>query len=127
MIVSHDHDEQTIIAQCTPRGNGAIALLRISGIDAISIADFMTVLKSGQKLTAVNSHTVHLGFIINAQGNHIDQVMFTCMHGPQTFTGQNTVEITCHNNPFIIEAIIQRAIEVAPELLKKENFLGVQF
>ena len=108
MITSHDTD--TIIALCTPHGSGAVALLRLSGNNSIEIADAISKLASNKKLTDLPSHTIHYGWIIDKHGTHIDQVLFLLMHAPNTFTGQNTVEITCHNNPFIIEAIIQRAI-----------------
>jgi tRNA modification GTPase len=115
-------DDQTIIAQCTPKGSGAIALLRISGINAVSIADAMSSLMSGVKLSSLPSHTVHLGYVLNAQGKHIDQVMFTLMLAPKTFTGQDTVEITSHNNPFIIEAILHRAIECGARIACEGEF-----
>lgn len=100
----------TIIAQCTPHGTGAIALLRLSGPDAFIIADKCASLASGKKIVHVSSHTIHLGIICDEKQT-IDQVMFLVMHAPKTFTGENTVEISCHNNPFIIEAIIAQAIK----------------
>ncbi|MGC2310342.1 MAG: tRNA uridine-5-carboxymethylaminomethyl(34) synthesis GTPase MnmE [Candidatus Babeliaceae bacterium] len=103
-------DEQTIIALCTPRGNGALALLRLTGNNAWVIAQSISKLPGNKLLGEQQSHTVHYGWIIDRDHQPIDQVMFIMMRGPKTFTGQDTVEITCHNNPFIIEAIIERAI-----------------
>ena len=103
-------DDQTIIAQCTPTGSGALALLRLSGTQALAIADACAQLPAGKKITQVPSHTVHYGMIKNSQDTLIDQVLFIVMHGPKTFTGQDTVEITCHNNQFIIQAIIEQAL-----------------
>src|SRR5579871_2572973 len=108
MLFSHDH--QTIVAQCTPTGSGAIALLRISGTDAIEIVSQIAVLPSKQKLTDLPSHTIHFGSVVDQNNELIDQVMFMVMHAPKTFTGQNTIEITCHNNPFIIQSIIDQII-----------------
>jgi len=108
MLYSHDH--QTIVAQCTPTGSGAIALLRISGTDAIEIVSQIAVLPSKQKLTDLPSHTIHFGSVVDQNNELIDQVMFMVMHAPKTFTGQNTIEITCHNNPFIIQSIIDQII-----------------
>jgi tRNA modification GTPase len=113
--------EQTIIAQCTPRGAGAIALLRLSGHDALTIAARMSKLYTGT-LDTVPSHTVHVGHVCNEQGQPIDQVMFLVMHAPKTFTGEHVVEITCHNNPFIIEAIIARAIAVGARMAREGEF-----
>lgn len=119
MLLSHD--EQTIIAQCTPRGSGAIALLRICGINAIEIADRISNLASGKKLKDLPSHTIHYGSIVN-QSSVADNVLFLLMRGPKTFTGQDTVEITCHNNQFIIEEIIALAIRAGARLAQEGEF-----
>lgn len=116
------HDDETIIAQCTPRGNGALALLRVSGITAIEIITTMSKLASNNKLTTLPSHTIHYGWIINQNGTHIDQVMISLMKAPKTFTGQDTVEIMCHNNPFIINQIIQVAIHYGARLATAGEF-----
>lgn len=118
----HLQEEQTIIAQCTPSGNGALALLRLSGADALRVADAMAQLSSGKKLVDVPSHTVHHGTLVDAQATSIDEVMFIVMHAPRTFTGQTTVEITCHNNPFIIESIITQAIIQGARLAQPGEF-----
>lgn len=102
-------DRTTIIAQASGRGPGAIALVRLSGPDAITIADAMAHIVPSKKLADQPSHTIHYGYVVNHDGSHIDQVLFLVMRAPRTFTGQDTVEITCHNNQFIIESIIQRA------------------
>lgn len=99
-------DDQSIIAQCTPKGSGALALLRISGADAIQVANGLSKLSSGKKISEVSSHTIHFGWVVGLDGSLIDQVLFLVTHGPRTFTGQDTVEITCHNNPFIVSNII---------------------
>lgn len=119
MLLSHD--EQTIIAQCTPRGSGAIALLRICGINSIEIADRISNLASGKKLKDLPSHTIHYGSIVN-QSSVADNVLFLLMRGPKTFTGQDTVEITCHNNQFIIEEIIALAIRAGARLAQEGEF-----
>ncbi len=100
----------TIIAQCTPTGSGALALLRISGPQAVPISAACTQLSSKQSLTQAASHTIHHGWIIDKQHQKIDEVLFFVMHAPRTFTGEHVVEISCHNNPFLIEAIIARII-----------------
>lgn len=103
-------DTQAIVALCTPRGSGAIALIRISGSNAIAVADSIARLSSGALLAACASHTIHHGLVTDALGKRIDEVLFLLMKAPKTFTGQDCVEITCHNNQFVIEAIINRAI-----------------
>lgn len=116
------HDDQTIIALASPRGSGAIALLRMSGAQCLAIGAQITRLISKKTIAEVPSHTVHLGTILDNQSAAIDQVMIIVMHGPQTFTGQDTIEITCHNNPFLIEAITQRAIECGARLAQEGEF-----
>ena len=70
------HDEETIIAQCSPSGSGAIALHRLSGIDAVAIATRISTLASGKNLTQLPSHTIHYGRVIDQTQKHISQVMF---------------------------------------------------
>lgn len=103
-------DQETIVALATPRGNGAIGLIRLSGINAIAIADAIAQLSSGKKLSELATHTINHGFVINSKREKVDEVLFLLMKAPRTFTGQDTIEISCHNNPFIIENIIQAAI-----------------
>lgn len=116
------HDEQTIVALCTPKGNGAIALLRVSGKTAVETISKISKLASGKSLAEQQTHTIHYGFVLDADRKPIDQVMFILMHAPRTFTGQDTVEITCHNNPFIIEAIIAQAITAGARLAQEGEF-----
>lgn len=108
MLIAED---ETIVALSTPLGSGALAVIRLSGLHACAIVNAMTMLASRKLLTDVPTHTVHYGSIIAQNKQTIDNVMITVMHGPRTFTGQDTVEITAHNNQFIIEAIIQESIK----------------
>jgi tRNA modification GTPase len=116
------HDDETIIAQCTPKGSGAIALLRISGIEAFALATKISKLPSRARIDQLPSHTIHFGYVVDPAGNHIDQVLFLLMRGPKTFTGQDTVEITCHNNPFIIQDIIAQAIAHGARMAQEGEF-----
>lgn len=114
-------DRDAIIALCTPLGQGAIALLRISGDDSIAVANNLALLSSGKKLVEAPSHTIHHGFVVD--GNlKLDEVLFLVMHGPRTFTGQNTIEISCHNNQFIIEQLIACAVKQGARHAKPGEF-----
>ena len=126
-------DEEPIIALCTPRGSGAIAVIRISGSRASGsrtigsgvskIVDKISKLSSGKKLQELSSHTIHHGHIVNPTSSEIvDEVLFFLMNGPKTFTGQDTIEISCHNNHFIIEEIITHAISCGARLAKPGEF-----
>ncbi len=124
----HAHDDQTIIAQCTPCGAGALALIRLAGLDALTVADKISKLAStSQKITNVATHTINFGHVVGKNKAIIDQVLFLVMHGPKTFTGQDTVEITCHNNQFIIDAIIQEAIKNGARLAQAGEFTKQAF
>lgn len=116
------YDEQTIVAQCTPQGPGAIAMMRLSGVDTLDIASKMAKLPSSKSLSEQKSHTIHFGYVVDNQGQHIDQVLFLLMKAPRTFTGQNVVEITCHNNQFLVEKIIDRALQCGARLAGPGEF-----
>ncbi len=122
MATLHAKDHETIVAQCTPQGSGALALLRLSGDNSFAIAGQMCRLVSGKKITELPSHTIHYGMVIDDQGNTVDHAMFIAMRGPKTFTGQDTIEITCHNNQFLVERIINRAIECGARLADGGEF-----
>jgi tRNA modification GTPase len=99
------HD--TIVALSTPEGSGAIALVRMSGPGAWDIAQKVIVLSSGAPLSAQPSHSVHAALAVDAAtGEAIDQVMVIALRGPRTFTGEDTIEITCHNNRLIVQQLI---------------------
>lgn len=115
-------DDETIIAQCTPSGKGAIALLRLSGADVRKIVAKFATVGTNKKIEELPSGSVHYGWIIDDHKNHIDQVMLIIMDGPKTFTGENTIEITCHNNPFLIESIIAQAIKNGARVAHEGEF-----
>lgn len=116
------HNNETIIAQCTPQGNGAIALLRISGNNALLVANAISRLSQNKKLIGQATHTIHYGWIVDNQNTILDQVLFFVMHAPHTFTGDDTVEITCHNNQFIINNIINAAIAAGARIAQQGEF-----
>lgn len=113
---------ETIIAQCTPQGSGAIALLRLSGDNAFQVADKISKLPNNKIISSLPTHTIHYGWVVDQNGTHIDQVLFLLMRAPHTFTGDDTVEITCHNNPFIIQNIIQAALTAGARLAQEGEF-----
>lgn len=86
--------EKTIAAISTPVGAGGIAVIRVSGSEAVSITDKIFIGKD--RLGEVESHTVHYGFITNERGEKIDEVLVTVMRAPRTFTREDVVEISTH-------------------------------
>lgn len=96
----------TIVALATPAGAGAIAVIRLSGPEAITIASRLFHSVSGRKLVEQKTHTVHLGHI--KDGNRIiDEVLATVFKNPNSYTGEDVVEISCHGSNFIQQEIIQ--------------------
>jgi tRNA modification GTPase len=97
----------TIVALATPSGSGAIAIIRLSGDSAIAIADanFKSVTQN-KSLTAQNTHTIHLGYIVDNEKT-IDEVLVSVFKNPNSYTGENVVEISCHGSSYIQQEIIQ--------------------
>ena len=98
----------TIAAVCTAPGMGAIAVIRISGTDAIATAD---ALWRGKPLADAPSHTAHLGYITDSAGNDIDQAVATVFHAPNSYTGENTVELSCHGSTYIQQAVLNALVD----------------
>lgn len=97
---------ETIVAQCTPVGPGALAIIRVSGPDAVSAVERIAHIR-GKKFSERESHSIIYGEIHEPESNRlIDQVLFLLMRAPRTFTGEDTIEITTHNNQIIIERVI---------------------
>lgn len=96
----------TIVALASPSGAGAIAVIRISGQDALAIAHSVFQSVKGKDIRLQKSHTLHLGTIIDDL-KIIDQVLLSIFKGPNSYTGENTIEISCHGSPFIQQQIIQ--------------------
>jgi tRNA modification GTPase len=111
-----------IVALCTPQGPGTIALIRISGQGAVDLCAMFAILPSKKRLSDLPSHTVCYGDAVDAEGNIIDTVMYIVMRKPKTFTGDDTVEITCHNNQFVIQKIIHRILELGAHQAKAGEF-----
>ena len=98
--------QDTIVALASPSGAGAIAVIRISGDQAITIAASVFQSVSGKDLRKQKTHTLHLGHIIDGE-KVIDQVLVSIFKGTQSYTGENTIEISCHGSTYIQQQIIQ--------------------
>ena len=83
----------TICAISTSQGVGAIAIIRVSGDEAIAITNKIF---KGKALTKVDTHTINYGHIVDNLGNTIDEVLVSIMRAPRTFTAEDTVEINTH-------------------------------
>ncbi len=102
-LASTQHNEDTICAVSTPAGKGGIAVVRVSGRDAIQV-----VMKSwhGADLASVPTHTLHLGRITDASGETLDEVVAAVFRGPRSFTGEDVVELSCHGSMWVQRQLV---------------------
>ncbi|MBT8324679.1 MAG: tRNA uridine-5-carboxymethylaminomethyl(34) synthesis GTPase MnmE [Winogradskyella sp.] len=99
-------NNDTIIAMATPAGSGAIAVIRLSGPEAIAQVSQTFRSVSGKSLDAQRTHTVHLGHILD-EGRTLDEVLVTVFKNPNSYTGEDVIEISCHGSPYIQQELIQ--------------------
>ena len=102
MIYSAD---DTIMALATPSGAGAIAIIRMSGKDALVIADKVFRAKGKKTISEADSHTIIFGDILDGD-ELVDEVLASVFRNPKSFTGENSVEISCHGSTFIQKRIL---------------------
>ncbi|WP_291129372.1 tRNA uridine-5-carboxymethylaminomethyl(34) synthesis GTPase MnmE [Flavobacterium sp. UBA7682] len=98
--------QETIVALASPSGAGAIAVIRISGNDAITMAEQVFQSVSGKAISKQKTHTIHLGHIID-EGKVYDQVLLSIFKNPHSYTGEDVIEISCHGSTYIQQQIIQ--------------------
>mgnify|MGYP000561875847 CR=1 FL=1 len=96
----------SIVALATPSGAGAISIIRVSGQNAIEIGASVFKSIKNKNLAQQKSHTLHLGHIID-DGKTLDEVLISIFKGPNSYTGENTIEISCHGSTYIQQQIIQ--------------------
>jgi len=96
----------TIVALATASGLGAIAVIRISGNNAIEIIDEVFQTTNNKDITKAKTHTVHLGYITDNK-RILDQVLISIFRNPNSYTGEDVVEVSCHGSIFIQQQIIQ--------------------
>ncbi|MCB9082029.1 MAG: tRNA uridine-5-carboxymethylaminomethyl(34) synthesis GTPase MnmE [Lewinellaceae bacterium] len=118
MLASHDLTD-TIVALATPPGVGALGVIRLSGKDALLIGERLF---KGKPLTKVPTHTVHFGTIRTPEGTILDEVLATVFVGPRSYTGENTVEFSCHGSPYIIDELIRMFIREGARMAQPGEF-----
>jgi tRNA modification GTPase len=97
----------TIAAIATARGQAALAIIRVSGPQAVAVVDSCF---RGADLTAVPSHTVHVGYLLDPGGASIDQVVVTLFRAPRSATGEDVVEVSCHGGDFAPRLILDSIV-----------------
>lgn len=117
-LLTMDNLQDTIVALATPNGIGAIAVIRLSGLDAINIANSVW---KGKDLTKQASHTIHFGHIMDGD-LMLDEVLVSLFVAPKSYTRENVVEISCHASGYIIESIIKLFIKKGARSAKPGEF-----
>jgi len=98
-----------IAAIATPVGEGGIAVIRVSGKDAI---EKVNQAFRGKNLSKCDTHTVHYGAIIKPDGQVVDEVVATLFHSPKSYTGEETVEISCHGGVLVTQAVLETILSL---------------
>ena len=109
----------TIVAVSTPFGTGAIGVIRLSGRDSIKLSD--SVFKGKASLIGTVSHSVHYGCIMH-NGEVFDYVVAIVYKAPNSYTGEDTVEISAHGNPLILKKIVELFISLGASYAKPGEF-----
>ncbi len=112
----------TVAAISTPYGSGGISIIRISGQDAVNIADKVFKSSSGKLLCDVPSHTIHFGHILSEDKRKIDEVLVSVMRAPRTFTGEDTVEINCHGGLLVTKLVLERVLSAGAVSASRGEF-----
>ena len=115
MIVS-----DTIAAISTPPGEGAIALVRVSGANSIQIAD--KIFRGKEKPSRFASHVQHLGEIFSAEDQLIDQVVLSVHRAPASYTGEDLVEISCHGGMLVCAKVLEACLRAGARAARPGEF-----
>ena len=116
-------DFDTIAAISTPMGEGAIAIVRLSGDEAVRISDKIYKSPNGKKLADEKSHTIHYGHLIDPTTNEVvEEVMVSLMRGPKTFTREDVVEINCHGGIVSVNRVLQLVLRNGARLAEPGEF-----
>ena len=113
----------TIAAISTPLGEGAIAIVRLSGSNAISIANQIFHSPNGKNLFNQASHTIHYGHLVDSETDEIvEEVMLSLMKGPKTFTREDVVEINCHGGIVSVNRVLKLVLINGARLAEPGEF-----
>ncbi|HNX90116.1 MAG TPA: tRNA uridine-5-carboxymethylaminomethyl(34) synthesis GTPase MnmE [Paludibacteraceae bacterium] len=115
--------EKTICAISTAPGVGGIAVIRVSGVDAISICNAVfRPLNTDEPLINQPAYTVKYGTVVNEKSEPVDEVLATVFRAPHSFTGEDVVEISCHGSRYIQQQILQLLIHQGCSMAKAGEF-----
>jgi tRNA modification GTPase len=117
--------EDTIAAIATPAGQGGIGIIRVSGQNAIAVADTILRLQGGRSLAQCESHTVQYGRAVRAgseQEEVLDEVLVTLMRAPKSYTAEDVVEINCHGGMTVLRVVLLALLGAGARLATPGEF-----
>ena len=120
-MINHQFTDGTICAPATIPGTGAISIIRVSGKEALTIADKIIHL-SGGSLAETEGYRLRYGTIFRADGNVLDNVIVSVFRAPHSYTGENSVEISCHASRFIVNAILEGLVNAGARIAAPGEF-----
>lgn len=113
-------EKDTIAAIATGMGNSGIGIIRISGTDAIGVAD--RVFRGKKKASAMETYTAAFGHVVDENENVIDETIMLVMRGPHTYTTEDTVELDCHGGSFVLKRVLERVLAAGARTARPGEF-----
>ena len=120
-MVNYQFTDGTICAPATIPGTGAISIIRVSGKEALTIADKIIHL-SGGSLAETEGYRLRYGTIFRADGSVLDNVIVSVFRAPHSYTGENSVEISCHASRFIVNSILEGLVNAGARIAAPGEF-----
>lgn len=120
-MVNYQFTDGTICAPATIPGTGAISIIRVSGKEALTIADKIIHLTGGS-LAETEGYRLRYGTIFEADGSVLDNVIVSVFRAPHSYTGENSVEISCHASRFIVNAILELLVNAGARIAAPGEF-----
>ena len=114
-------NEDTICAPATVPGTGAISIIRVSGPDALVIADKVIACRKGP-ISEAKGYTIKFGNVLSPDGNVIDEVLVSVFRAPHSYTGENSVEISCHASSYIVTSILDLLFDAGARAAEPGEF-----
>ena len=116
----------TIAAIATPHGESGIGIVRMSGKDALCVADKIFVSKDGKEPSGFNTYTTHYGWVV-VNAEIIDEVLLTVMRAPKSYTKEDVVEINCHGGIVALRRVLDLVLENGARLAEAGEFTKSAF
>jgi tRNA modification GTPase len=114
------YEDDTIAAIATPIGEGGISIIRISGKHAFEIAD--RVFRGKTAMGGAHTHTAHFGFIVDLNGEPVDEVVSTVYKSPHSYTGEDSVEISCHGGVLVTRIVLESMLQAGARMAEPGEF-----